>query len=173
MAAMLISTNGFAQKPLISKNSSISFFSSTPVEDIQAINNTATSAIDVNTGEIIFKANNTSFQFKKKLMQEHFNENYMESEKYPLSSFSGKITDKPDFDKDGTYTVTVTGNLNIHGVSKAYTTKATLIIKDHVVKANAVFKIKIADHKIKIPSLVITNIAEVMEVKVNATYQND
>ncbi|MCZ4245444.1 YceI family protein [Pedobacter punctiformis] len=171
MAIVLIGTNCFAQKPLISKNTNISFFSSTPVEDIQGINNTAISAIDVNTGEVLFKANNTAFQFKKKLMQEHFNENYMESEQYPVSSFNGKIMDKPDFNKDGTYTVTVSGTLNVHGVSKIYTTKATLIIKDKIVKASAAFKVKTADHKIKIPSLVITHIAEVMDIKVNATYQ--
>ncbi|HEY0177458.1 MAG TPA: YceI family protein, partial [Pedobacter sp.] len=112
-----------AQNILISKEASISFFSTTPVEDIEATSTTPNSVIDIKSRNIRFKVTNTSFQFKKKLMQEHFNENYMESDKYPVSTFKGKITDNVDLSKDGTYNVTIDGSLDIHGVTKNYQSK--------------------------------------------------
>ncbi|MGY0038448.1 hypothetical protein [Pedobacter sp. NJ-S-72] len=105
-----------AQNILVSKNAAVSFFSSTVMEDIEGKSNTASSVINSQSREIIFKVSNTSFQFKKKLMQEHFNENYMESDRFPFSKFSGKITDDIDLSKDGNYTVNVEGNLDIHTV---------------------------------------------------------
>lgn len=155
----------------ICKNASISFFSSTVVEDIEAKSTTASSVIDLKSREIIFRVSNTSFQFKKKLMQEHFNENYMESDKYPFSEFRGKIVDNTDLSQDGNYTATVQGNLNIHGVSKAYQTKVSFVVAQGVITAKAIFKVKIADHKIKIPSLVFNNIAEFVDVRVSGVYQ--
>lgn len=163
--------SGQAQDIRISKNASISFYSSTIVEDIEGKSTTASSVIDLKSREIIFRVSNTSFQFKKKLMQEHFNENYMESEKYPLSEFRGKIIDNTDLSQDGTYTATVQGNLNIHGVSKIHQTKVSFIVAQGVITAKTVFKVKIADHKIKIPALVFNNIAEFVDVRVSGVYQ--
>ncbi|QIL39008.1 YceI family protein [Pedobacter sp. HDW13] len=155
---------------LISKDAIISFFSKAPMEDIDAISKTAVSGINIKTGEIIFKINNNSFQFKKKLMQEHFNENYMESDTYPTSEFKGKIIDPVDFSKLGTYNVVVKGNLQIHGVTKTYQTQAKITVTSDAVTANAAFKVKLEDHKIKIPTIVIAKIAEVVDVKINAVY---
>lgn len=156
---------------LISKEATLSFFSSTVVEDIQATSNSASSALDTRTRNIVFRVNNDSFQFKKKLMQEHFNENYMESDKYPYSEFKGKIIDDVDLTKDGTYNVNVVGNLNVHGVIKSYQTKATLIVNQGITTAKATFRVRIEDHKIKIPSIVFKNIAEFVDVRVSAVYQ--
>lgn len=161
-----------AQQLLISKNSTVSFYSSTVLEDIEGKSTTASSAINPKTGEMLFKVSNTSFQFRKKLMQEHFNENYMESEKFPISEFKGKITGMFDIDKNGTYQVTVTGNLSIHGVNKAYAAPAELIVNNGKVAAKTTFKVKIADHGIKIPSLVFQNIAEFVAVRIHALYQS-
>lgn len=169
LLSLLISTL-HAQQILVSKNAGISFFSSTIVEDIEGKSSSATSALDIKSGNILFKVANTSFQFKKKLMQEHFNENYMESEKYPFSEFKGKIIEPVDSGKDGHYKVTVEGNLNIHGITKAYKTQADLVITNGTVTARSIFKVRIADHDIKIPSLVFKNIAEFIEVKIQATY---
>jgi hypothetical protein len=160
-----------AQQIFLSKNASISFFSSTPAEDIEGKSTTANSALDIKSGNLLFKVSNTSFQFKKKLMQEHFNENYMESEKYPVSTFKGKINEAIDLSKDGSYLVTVNGTLDIHGVSKPYVTKVTLVVDKGIITAKTVFKVKIADHKIEIPSLVFTKIAESVEVRLSAVYQ--
>jgi hypothetical protein len=159
------------QDILISKNASLSFFSSTVVEDIEATSTTATSALDIKSRNIIFKVSNSSFQFKKKMMQEHFNENYMESEKYPYSEFKGKINDAVDLSKDGNYTVNVAGTLNIHGVTKPYQTKANITVSQGTTTAKATFRVRIADHNIKIPSIVFQNIAEFVDVRVSATYQ--
>lgn len=160
-----------AQQIYISRNASISFFSSTVMEDIEGISNTANSAIDIKSGNILFKVSNTSFQFKKKLMQEHFNENYMESDKYPYCTFNGKINDAANLSKDGTYQVNVSGTLSIHGVDKVYQSKVVIVVDKSRITAKTVFKVKIEDHQIKIPSLVFKNIAEYVEVRVSAVYQ--
>ena len=104
-------------------------------------------------------------------MQEHFNENYLESEKYPHAEFKGKVLDEIDLKKDGVYAVTVEGDLLIHGVSKTYREKGTITVKNGLVSARSKFNVRVADHKIKIPSLVVKNIAEVVEVTVEAVYQ--
>jgi hypothetical protein len=160
-----------AQNIMIAKNATISFFSETPIENIEASSKTASSALDAKTGDLIFKVENTSFQFKKKLMQEHFNENYMESDKYPVSEFKGKITDPFDFSKPGTYTLNVSGTLKIHGVAKNYQTKAKFIVANGQINSSATFNVKVADHKIDVPTIVIKQIAEVMQVRINAIYQ--
>ncbi|WP_158797705.1 YceI family protein [Pedobacter sp. L105] len=169
--ATLIGYSAQAQGILISRNASLSFFSSTPVEDIEAKSNQATSVLDPKTRDIIFKVSNTTFEFPKKLMQEHFNEEYIESDKFPYSEFKGKIKDEVDLSKNGTYTVTVAGTLNLHGVTKPYETKATLIVNNGSISAKATFRVKIADHDIKVPSIVFKHIAESVDVRVAADYQ--
>ncbi|WP_442591437.1 YceI family protein [Pedobacter sp. AW31-3R] len=159
-----------AQQILICNNAKVSFFSSTVMEDIEGKSAVGGSVIDTKSGNIIFKVKNTSFQFKKKLMQEHFNENYMESEKFPSSEFKGKIKTPIDFQKDGNYKVEIEGILNIHGVNKAYKSIADLTVNKGILVAKAAFKVKIADHGIEIPTLVFKNIAEYVEVSVQASY---
>ncbi|PST84564.1 YceI family protein [Pedobacter yulinensis] len=173
LSLLLLSSLHAYPQFLVSKTATISFFSSTPVEDIAAVSKTGSSAINPKTGDILFKVNNTSFRFEKKMMQEHFNENYMESDRYPTSEFRGKITDPVDYSKAGTYQVTVKGTLNVHGVTKSYQVPATLTVNGTQISAACTFNVSVADHKIKIPSLVIKNIAEVMQVKVSATYQKN
>lgn len=104
-------------------------------------------------------------------MQEHFNENYMESDKYPSSIFRGKITDDVDLSKDGSYAVNVDGTLDIHGVTKAYQSKATIVVAKGVITARTTIRVKIEDHQIKVPSIVFKNIAEFVDVRISATYQ--
>ena len=160
-----------AQSILISNKAAVSFFSSTIIEDIEGKSTTGSSAIDANTGEIIFKVSNTSFQFKKKMMQEHFNENYMESDKYPFSEFKGKLDKSIDVSTNGSYRVNVNGKLTVHGVTKDYRSVADITVNNGVATAKSVFKVRVADHNIKIPTLVFKNIAEVVEVRIQALYQ--
>ncbi|MGO4289573.1 YceI family protein [Chitinophaga sp. RAB17] len=159
-----------AQDVYACKNTRLSFFSSSPLEDIEAKTDKGASAINVKTKDIFFKVPISTFQFKKKLMQEHFNENYLESNKYPYAEFKGKINEAPEFSKDGTYPVTVTGTLNIHGVDKTYTAKGTITTQGSNISVTSTFNVRVADHGIKIPSLVIQNVAEVVAVTVNAIY---
>jgi Uncharacterized conserved protein len=96
----------------------------------------------------------------------------MESGKYPFAEFNGKINEQVDLTKDGTYPVTVHGDLNIHGVTKNYNVKAELNVRGGEITANSTFPVKLADHEIKIPRLVIKNIAEIVQVTVAAQYNN-
>lgn len=155
---------------LVSKNVNASFFSSAPIEDIEAISKVGASAIDTKTGSVLVKIPNTSFQFKKKLMQEHFNENYIESDKYPTSEFRGKIVGHVDYAKPGTYNCTAKGNLQIHGVSKAYEVPLKIVVSDTAINTNTVFNVKLVDHGVDIPKIVIKNIAEVVQVKISASH---
>jgi len=160
-----------AQK-YMTKNGFISFFSHTPMEDIKAENNQVAGVIDTSTGEIVFQVLINSFHFERALMEEHFNENYMESEKYPKASFKGKITDLKtvDFKKNGTYDVVVEGDLTIRDVTKKMSVKGTVEIITGVVNANTKFIIAPEDFNIKIPSVVREKIARTLEVTVAMKY---
>jgi polyisoprenoid-binding protein YceI len=160
-----------AQK-LISKNSHIWFYSHTPVEDIEAHNRQAVSILDPVTGDLAFNILIKSFEFKVALMQEHFNENYMESDKFPKSTFAGKITNNAavNYKQDGTYSAEVTGDLTIHNVTQKVTAKGTIEIKEGIVTAKAKFVCKPSDYGILIPSVVESKIAKEVEVSVDATY---
>ncbi|SMO43787.1 YceI family protein [Solitalea koreensis] len=151
----------------VSNSSKVSFFSKTSVEDISAVNTTASILLNATTDSLYVRIKNTSFTFERALMQEHFNENYMESSKYPISSFRGKLNEKIDFSKDGTYTVNVTGKLNLHGVEQLRTFNGTMEVKNGKITLSSSFKIKPQDHNIEIPKLVFTKIAELIDVNVS------
>ncbi len=169
---VLATTALFAQK-YITKNGHISFFSETPLEKIEAHNKQVNSAFDITTGDFIFKLLMKSFEFEKALMQEHFNENYVESDTYPNSEFKGKVVDhtKIDFTKNGKHDVMVEGDLTMHGITKKVKEKGTLEIKDGKIMANSNIKVKPADYGINIPKAVVANIAETKDVKINVTLE--
>ncbi len=160
-----------AQK-YMTKNGYIGFFSHTSMEDIKGDNNQVVGAIDVTTGEMVFQAVIKSFHFDRALMEEHFNENYMESDKIPKSSFKGKITNLSsiDFSKNGTYDVTVEGDLTIHDVTNKISTKGTLEVVSGGINANAKFNIVPEDYKISIPGVVRDKINKNLEVTVAMKY---
>lgn len=145
----------------------VSFYSSTPVEDIEAHSEKCLAVMGIEKREMAFSVGNTSFEFKNKLMQEHFNEKYMESEKYPNSTFKGKVVEQIDLTVDGEYPVTVNGKLNVHGVEKERTITGTISVKDKKINIKSEFKVLVADHKITIPKLVVANIAEEVTVKID------
>lgn len=148
----------------------ISFFSEAPVENISAINKDVKALINAKNAEVAFIVTNVGFKFEKPLMEEHFNENYMESHKYKVSVFKGKIVDEVDFTKDGTYEVTAKGALDIHGVTVEREIKGTLTISNGKINLTTGFDVALKDHKIKIPSVVVKNIAEVVKVTVNINF---
>ena len=167
---LVISSGAFAQK-YMTKNGNISFFSKTPVENIEAHNKQVNSALDISTGDFVFKVLMKSFEFEKALMQEHFNENYVESDKYPNATFQGKITNlkEVNFSKPGVYNITADGNLTIHGVSKKINQTGTLEVKGDKLNAKAKMNVKPADYQIRIPNTVAKQIAESIEVTVDVT----
>ncbi len=154
----------------IDKGVNVSFFSETPVENINAKSNIGSSLLNTSTDSVAFRVPVSSFQFEKALMQEHFNENYMETPKYPNASFRGKINEKVDYKKDGVYKVTCTGKLNMHGVDQLRTINGTITVKGNDVILDSEFLVKTADHKIEVPKVVFEKIAESIKVTVNAKY---
>ena len=157
-----------AQK-YMTKSGTIKFSSDTPMEKIEAVNRQVNSALDFSTGNFVFKVLIRGFEFPKALMQEHFNENYMESDKYPNSTFSGKITNIKDVNlaKDGIYKVEAEGDLSMHGVTNKVKVNGTLEVKAGKVLGIATFNVAPKDYNITIPKAVIKNISEAITVDVN------
>jgi hypothetical protein len=151
------------------KNGSISFFSSTKMEDIKADNNQVLCVLNTQNGDLQFSLLNKGFHFAKALMEEHFNENYIESSKFPKSTFKGTVADisKVNFNKDGVYTVNVKGDLTMHGITKNITAPGTITVKGAKVNAASKFTVKLAEYKIAVPGAVKNNIAETIEITVN------
>jgi hypothetical protein len=164
IASLLLSSQSFGQL-YATQAGETSFFSETPVENITAVNKTVGAIINTTTNEVAVSMKMSGFDFPNKLMQEHFNENYMESEKYPIGTFKGKIIEPIDFTKNGTYDVTAKGQLTIHGVTLPRDLKGKLTIENQKINLISNFDIKLVDHKIDIPKLVFAKIAEVISVK--------
>ena len=160
-----------AQK-YMTKTGYIGFFSHTPMEVIKADNNQVVGILDISTGEVVFQALINSFHFDRALMEEHFNENYMESDKFPKSVFKGKITNPVSLDlsKNGKYEVTVEGVLTIHDVTNKISVKGTLEVNSDGINANAKFNIVPEDYKIVIPSVVREKIDKTLEATVSMKY---
>ena len=168
LAALCISSAAFSQV-YTTRNGKISFYSSTEKETINAVNNQAYAVIDAGKKNIAFAVLMKGFVFEKELMQEHFNENYAESDKYPKASFSGSYTGDVDVTKDGVYKVTVKGNLTLHNVTKAIEAPATIEVKNNTLAGKAQFTIKPEDYAISIPALVREKIAKDMAIDVSVT----
>lgn len=161
----------FAQQLFMARSSEVKFFSDAPMEDIEAVNTASQSLLNTATREIAVKVPIQSFKFPNSLMQEHFNENYMESEKYPHATFKGKINEVIDFSQPGTYPVTASGKLTIHGVERDQTLRGKLLVQDGKMNLECAFEVLLADHKIKIPEVVFMKIAEKIAVSARFWYQ--
>lgn len=157
----------------MTKNGFIKFYSDAPLEKIEAANRQVNAAIDTKTGDFVFKVLMKSFVFPKALMQEHFNENYVESDKYPEAKFIGKITNLKDIDflKDGIYNALVEGKLTIHNETKDIQAKGTIEVKQDKLNCDSKFNVTVADYKIKIPNTVANNIGKIVEVTVQITLE--
>jgi len=167
----LMSLSLSAQK-LVSRDNVITFYSHAPLEDITAVNNQVSSVIDFEQKKIAVKMLMKHFHFENALMQEHFNENYIESEKFPTSTFSGSFTSEHDVDPNvnGSYTLVAEGEIELHGVSKPVIAEITMNVADHEIIGTTEFILKPKDFDIEIPSLVVKNIAEDIEVKVDVLF---
>jgi polyisoprenoid-binding protein YceI len=171
---LLTASHLHAQDLQLTRNGQISFFSSTPVEDIKASNNEVSSVFNTKTGSLQFVVLIKGFQFRKAAMQDHFNrKEYLDSDKFPKSEFKGTVTDisKVNFKKDGTYPVTVEGNLTLHGISNKIKAPGTITVKAGKVSAASKFTIKLADYNITVPAIVSSKIAESVEITVNCNYE--
>lgn len=148
----------------ITKTGFVGFYSKTPLEDIKAENNQVFAAVDLSKKTIAFSMLLKGFLFRKELMQEHFNENYVESDKYPRATFSGTFSGDVDPAGQPAVTVQVKGKISLHGVEKEFSTPATIEIKDGVMNGTAKFQLLPQDFNIAIPSLVREKIAKQIDV---------
>jgi len=148
---MMSAQYSVAQKVYATKTGQIAFNASSPIEKIAAINNQADSKFVGENGQVIFAVLIKGFKFENQLMEDHFNENYMESTKFPKSDFKGFITNIKDvnFSKDGSYPVTLDGNLTLHGVTNKVTASGTMKIAGGVPEMEGTFKIKLKDYKVE------------------------
>ena len=144
--------------------SNIALYSDAPIEDISAKATSISGAVNIATKAVYFKVKITSFHFANPKMEEHFNENYMESAKFPDATFKGNITDTVDLKKDGQYNVNITGTLTVHGVEKVRTIPGTITVKDGKIWMYSKFQVACADHNITIPQAVTNNIASSIDV---------
>lgn len=170
----LASLAGDAQK-YYTKNGQVNFdaTSASSPEKVEAINRSASCVLDSKSGNMQFAVLMKGFAFERALMEEHFNENYVESGKYPKGEFKGEIKniDKVDFSKDGNYQVKVKGKLTMHGESKDLETDASIIIKDGKIRSTAQFMVLLADYKISIPGLVADKVSKTVKISISCSLE--
>lgn len=161
--SILFMQNINAQDKYLTKEGFVSFFSHSMVEDIKADNNQVLSVVDTKTGKIAIQLLMRSFMFEKALMREHFNENYVESYKFPKATFSGIIRNFDELDETNTVTE-IAGILTVHGKEKEISSKVTVNITENEIILTGDFKVEVADFDIKIPAIVANNIAKTIKV---------
>jgi polyisoprenoid-binding protein YceI len=176
-AAFLISAAGFAQSgsKLVSTKTQVTFFSSTPAEDIQAHNTASVSSIDKSSGEVVFSVPMQGFEFEKSLMQKHFNsDKFLDTKAFPKAKLKATITnlERIDFGTDGSYPATVKGELTIKGKTNPINESGTITVKGNTVKVDSKFEVTLADYGISFTKgKPATNIAKTVEVTVQAEYK--
>lgn len=171
LVLFLFSFNLSAQGKFYTKTGKISFFSSTSIENIEANNRSVTAVLDTKSGDLQFSVLMKGFEFKKALMQEHFNKNYIESDKFPKAEFKGQVINNSEvnYGANGTYNVSVKGKLSIHGQTKDIETKGTITVKDGKLQVYSIFNVLVADYNITIPKIYRDNIAKSVRVTVDCT----
>ena len=173
MLLLAASRPGWAQGKYLTKAGRVSFFSSSIIEDIEARNAAVAAVLDLGTGQLAFAVPVKEFVFKRTLMQEHFNENYLESDKFPKATFAGRFigagADAATLGVAGSHAVQVEGDLTLHGVTHRVTVPGTLELKNGQLLVFASFNVAPADYNIEIPLLVRQNIAKIVNVRVSLT----
>ena len=174
--ALLISTSAVFGQKVLTKNGKVHFDATSPnsPEKIDATNDKTMSVIDASTGAIEFALLMKAFSFEKALMQEHFNENYVESDKFPKATFKGNITNMSSINlsKDGTYPATVKGQMTLHGETKEVTAPGTITVKGGAITAaKSEFKLLLSDFKVEIPSVVETVISVEETKQIDLSFQ--
>jgi polyisoprenoid-binding protein YceI len=173
LVAMMSIVASLSAQKFFTRDAKVKFdaTSASSPEKIEALSKTGSCVIDAATGKMQWAVLVKGFQFEKALMEEHFNENYLESSKFPKATFSGEITNLSaiDLTKDGTYNAIVSGKMTIHGVTKDITVNGALTVANGTIKLNAGFTVLLADYGISIPSLVSDKVAKECKVLIDAT----
>lgn len=171
LPVLLLASYALQAQKYFTRNGIISFTSKAPAETIHAENKQVLAVIDPATNQVAFNLLIKGFLFEKQLMQDHYNEEVMESDKYPKASFSGKITDAVDLKQAGKYHVHISGQLTMHGVTKPLSAEADIAVSSGELKATCNFLVPYGDYNIKMPALLHNNIAKTIAVSVNIDCQ--
>ncbi|MDA8994775.1 YceI family protein [Schleiferiaceae bacterium] len=161
LTALLASSTIVSAQQYLTREARLSFDAGSPLEDIEAFTESGSAVFDASSGKIGVQVLMTSFQFKRALMQEHFNENYVESEKFPKASFKGTYNEGK-----------VTGELSIHGVTKEISVPATLREENENFVLTTAFDIILAEYNVEIPSAVADKISKAASIQVQATLKS-
>jgi hypothetical protein len=169
--ALILGFSADAQK-LKTRTGMVRFFSESPIENIEALNKQVSSVLVTESGEFAFLVPIKAFVFDKALMQEHFNENYMESGEFPTAKFNGSIENLEaiNFEEDGEYEAVFAGTMNIHGVDKKISEPVTVVVKGKTITVKTKFMVLCSDYGVDIPSAKKDNINNQLEVTVNVEY---
>jgi len=162
-------TLGQAPKKYIDRTGSANFVADGIIkDDVQAKTNTVTAVLDAATGQVQVRIPVNSFVFRKALMQEHFNENYLESHQFPFANFKGQVAnwDAAMLQKSGVQKIRFEGKLEIHGISKDVVESGTMEVNNSQIRMNTDLKVTVADFGIKVPALVRDKIAKEAAVHV-------
>src|SRR5688572_7652839 len=173
MSVLFFASGLLAQGKYFTKNGKIIFSSKATLENIEAHNKSVTCVLDTKTGNMQFAVLMKGFEFEKALMQEHFNENYVESHKFPKADFKGQVVNNAEvnYAKDGSYPVKVTGKLTIHGESKDVETTGKIHVKQGKIITDASFNVQLSDFKIEIPNIVKDNISKTVNIAVDCSLE--
>ena len=158
-----------AQDKFFTKSGKIEFSSKAPMEDIEAHNRSVTTVLDTKTGNLQLSLQMKGFEFAKALMQEHFNEDFVESDKYPKAEFRGSIVNNSDVNymRDGDYPIKVKGALTLHGVTREVESDGRIMVKEGKLLSTSDFAVQIGDYNISIPSLVREKVSKTVTIKVD------
>lgn len=170
-ASFILAPAASAQQRVIydTKAGVAAFRSDAPLEDIRASSNKVAGKLDVTRRIFAFRVPMQSFNgFNSQLQRQHFNENYVESERFPEATFAGRIIEEVDLSRDGVYQVRAKGKLTIHGVTQERILPSKITIRGGSANVETSFEVPLADHNISIPSIVNRKIAEVIAVRFNA-----
>ncbi|MEI6946194.1 YceI family protein [Paraflavisolibacter sp. H34] len=169
LGLVALAGSAHAQNKFYTKSGKIDFLSTTPLEDIAARNKSAVAVLDAQAGTLQFSVLMKGFEFENEEMQEHFNEDYLESDKFPKAEFKGQILNNGaiNYAKPGTYTAQVKGQLTLHGVTREVQTTGAIKVEPDNLKATSSFNILVADYNIRISSLVRDKIAKTVKVTVD------
>lgn len=170
---LFMSASVMAQDKYFTKSGRINFISKAALESIDGRHKSVTCVLDTKTGNLQFAVLMKGFEFEKALMQEHFNENYVESDKYPKGEFKGQVVNNADinYTKEGTYSVKVKGMLTMHGVTREVETAGNLVIKGDKLMASAEFSILLSDFNIEIPKVVKDNVSNTVKITVDCSLE--
>jgi polyisoprenoid-binding protein YceI len=173
VSLLFVTLTAGAQGKYYTKGGKIKFFSNTSMENIDATNKATVCILDSKTGDLQFAVLMKSFEFKKALMQEHFNKDYAESDKFPKAEFKGQVTNSSEikYTTDGSYTAKVKGKLTIHGVTKDVETTGTIVVKAGTISVTSTFNIQLPDYNIKVSKVQRSQISDNIKITVNCSLE--